>query len=48
MEADEFHQLQLEQQEREEAERIRDCEKALAELTAIIDEELQKIIRGLH
>jgi hypothetical protein len=48
MRADEFHQLELEQQEREEAERIRDCEKALAELTDIIDQELQKVIRGLH
>jgi hypothetical protein len=48
MRADEHYQWELEQQERDEAERIRDCEKALAELTAIIDEELQKVIRGLH
>jgi hypothetical protein len=48
MRADEQHQWELEQQEREEAERIRDCEKALAELNAIIDEKLQKVIRGLH
>ena len=48
MRADEFHQWELEQQERDEEQRVRDCEKALAELSAIIDEELKKVIRGLH
>lgn len=43
-----WHQQDLEMQERDEAERIERCDKALAELRTIIDEELQKIMKGLH
>lgn len=43
-----WQQQDLEMQEREEAERIKQYEKALAELNDIIQEELDKIIKGLH
>ena len=43
-----WHQQDLEMQERDEAERIANCERALDELQAIINEELIKIYRGLN
>jgi hypothetical protein len=38
-----WHQLDLEMQEREELERIEACNKALAELMAVINEQLEKV-----
>jgi hypothetical protein len=38
-----WHQQDLEMQQREEQERIEACNKALAELLAVINEELEKI-----
>ena len=41
-----WHQQDLEMQERDEEERINACDRALAELNAIINEELQKVTWG--
>jgi hypothetical protein len=43
-----WHQQDLELQQQDEAERIARCELALAELDAIIKDELQKITRELQ
>jgi hypothetical protein len=43
-----WQQQDLEMQEKDEAERIAQYEKALAELKDIIDEELEKVMKGLH
>ena len=42
-----WHQQDLELQQREEAERIERCNRALAELDAIIHDELTKIHRSI-
>jgi hypothetical protein len=42
-----WHQQEIEAQERDEQERIAACDRALAELNAIIETELDKIYRGL-
>jgi hypothetical protein len=42
-----WHQQEIEAQERDEQERIAACDRALAELNAIIETELQKIYRSL-
>ena len=41
-----WHQQDLEMQERDEEERTERCNAALAELTSIINEELNKILRS--
>ena len=41
-----WHQQDLEMQEREEEERTERCNAALAELTSIINQELNKILRS--
>ena len=41
-----WHQQDLEMQERDEEQRINACDRALAELNAIINEELNKVLRG--
>ena len=43
-----WHQQDLEMQERDEEQRINACDRALAELNAIINEELNKVTRGLQ
>ncbi len=43
-----WHQQDLEIQERDEEQRINACDRALAELNAIINEELNKVTRGLQ
>lgn len=40
-----WHQQDLEMQERDEEERTERCNAALAELTSIINEELNKVLR---
>lgn len=42
-----WHQQDQEAQEQEEQERIAACDRALAELNAIIEDELTKIYRSL-
>jgi hypothetical protein len=42
-----WHQQEIEAQERDEQERIAACDRALAELNAIIETELDKIYRSL-
>ena len=42
-----WHQQEMEAQERDEQERIAACDRALAELNAIIETELDKIYRSL-
>ena len=42
-----WHQQEIEAQERDEQERIAACDRALAELNAIIKTELDKIYRSL-
>lgn len=42
-----WHQQDQELEEREEQERIAACDRALAELNAIIEDELAKIYRSL-
>jgi len=42
-----WHQQEIEAQERDEQERIAACDRALAELNAIIETELEKIYRSL-
>jgi len=42
-----WHQQEIEAQERDEQERIEACDRALAELNAIIETELNKIYRSL-
>jgi hypothetical protein len=42
-----WHQQEIEAQERDERERIAACDRALAELNAIIETELDKIYRSL-
>jgi hypothetical protein len=41
-----WHQQDLEMQERDEEERTERCNAALAELTSIINQELNKILRS--
>jgi len=41
-----WHQQDLEMQERDEEERTERCDAALAELTSIINQELNKILRS--
>lgn len=43
-----WHQQDLEMQERDEMERREKFEKAMAELNAVIDEELKRILGRLH
>jgi hypothetical protein len=42
-----WYQQEIEAQERDEQERIAACDRALAELNAIIETELDKIYRSL-
>jgi hypothetical protein len=42
-----WHQQEIEAQERDEQKRIEACDRALAELNAIIETELNKIYRSL-
>lgn len=43
-----WHQQDLELQEREEAERQARFDRAMAELNAVVEEELRKIVGRLH